>query len=706
MDVNDEGSPRKTASSSGKNGGVSPGSKTTRNFIDDPGGGESQATSNKAFSSNSASLSGLLQRLLGCLRPVWTILGKASKEHKTDPWIVPFDEISELEWLGSGAQGAVFLGQYGGQQVAVKKVRREADTDIKHLRNINHPNIVKFRGICNQAPVHCIIMEFCPNGQLYEVLRNGRQISPSLLVKWSMQIADGMHYLHSHKIIHRDLKSPNVLVGADDVLKISDFGTCKEFSEKSAKMTFAGTVAWMAPEVIRNEPCSEKVDVWSFGVLIWELLTGEMPYRDVDSSAVIWGVGSNSLHLPVPNTCPEGFKLLMKICWSSKPKNRPSFQQVLLHVEIAAGDVLKTPREIYLNQQITWRGEIKEEFEKMKNKSSAHMQNLHQLHQLDEELIRRRKEELRHARDIRVHYEQKLERANSLYQELNECMQHLEAREKELLRRERQLKGMNSKKRLIKPDLKARTTVVEKVLNNQPLVRKQTSSSCPNTSSSSSSPTDRSSWPQDADSDDQDKFSFTRKMKRTRSFLSKSKRRRSPGTPKAVAKDVHKLADPNSGLTKGSCSHDDPRNDSSQEYSKAHTEEIASCSCSDSEHDLTQCRLPMDECPSNTGSPISIPGRKAKRRKRWNSNSDSSLESKHLSAHELSSDEMSDLEPQFIPDLTNDSMEFTEEEQFRNVTLQFSESRLEEESCTQGNDNMKTHNTMFSGGVHFRTLHG
>ena len=124
---------------------------------------------------------------------------------------------------------------------------------------------------------------------------------------------------------------------------------------------------------------------------------------------------------------------------NSKPKNRPSFQQVLLHVEIAAGDVLKTPREIYLNQQvtnsmifcshaykthfhekgfalspvlkvkvfgtrkwfiisflkITWRGEIKEEFEKMKNRSSAHMQNLHQLHQLDEELIRRRKEELR-----------------------------------------------------------------------------------------------------------------------------------------------------------------------------------------------------------------------------------------------------------------------------------------------------------------------
>lgn len=139
MDANDEGFPQHATNSLSKDSGVSPSSKTAGNFID------GEASSNKNFSSDSPSLSGILQRLLGCLKPVWTILGKATKEQKTDIWIIPFDEISELEWLGSGAQGAVFLGQYGGQQVAVKKVRREADTDIKHLRNINHPNIVKFR---------------------------------------------------------------------------------------------------------------------------------------------------------------------------------------------------------------------------------------------------------------------------------------------------------------------------------------------------------------------------------------------------------------------------------------------------------------------------------------------------------------------------------------------------------------------------------
>ena len=81
-----------------------------------------------------------------------------------------------------------------------------------------------------------------------------------------------------------------------------------------------GTVAWMAPEVIRNEPCNEKVDIWSFGVCLWELLTCEIPYRNVDSSAIIWGVGSNSLQLPIPSTCPEvgTFNIFLNIRFTQK----------------------------------------------------------------------------------------------------------------------------------------------------------------------------------------------------------------------------------------------------------------------------------------------------------------------------------------------------------------------------------------------------
>ncbi|XP_075997423.1 mitogen-activated protein kinase kinase kinase 12-like [Genypterus blacodes] len=379
---------------------------------------------------------GFLEGLFGCLRPVWTMIGKAySTEHKHDldeSWEVPFEEISDLQWVGSGAQGAVFLGRLYGQEIAVKKVRNIKETDIKHLRKLKHPNIITFKGICTQAPCYCIIMEYCAQGQLYEVLRAGRKITPSLLMDWAMGIAGGMNYLHLHKIIHRDLKSPNMLITYDDSVKISDFGTSKELSDKSTKMSFAGTVAWMAPEVIRNEPVSEKVDIWSFGVVLWEMLTGEVPYKDVDSSAIIWGVGNNSLQLPVPDSCPDSFKLLLRQCWNCKPRNRPSFRQILLHLDIASADILSTPQETYFQSQAEWRDEVRHHFEKIKSEGTC-------LHRMDEELIKRRREELRHALDIREHYERKLERANNLYMELNAIMLQLEIKEKELLKREHSL---------------------------------------------------------------------------------------------------------------------------------------------------------------------------------------------------------------------------------------------------------------------------
>uniref|UniRef100_A0A7N6C1D7 Mitogen-activated protein kinase kinase kinase 12 n=1 Tax=Anabas testudineus TaxID=64144 RepID=A0A7N6C1D7_ANATE len=378
---------------------------------------------------------GFLEGLFGCLKPVWTMIGKAySTEHKhnqEESWEVPFEEISDLQWVGSGAQGAVFLGKFHGEDVAVKKVRDIKETEIKHLRKLKHPNIITFKGVCTQAPCYCILMEYCAQGQLYEVLRAGRKITPSLLVDWSMGIAGGMNYLHLHKIIHRDLKSPNMLITHDDLVKISDFGTSKELSDKSTKMSFAGTVAWMAPEVIRNEPVSEKVDIWSFGVVLWEMLTGEIPYKDVDSSAIIWGVGNNSLQLPIPESCPDGFKILLRQCWNCKPRNRPSFRQILLHLDIASADVLSTPQETYFKSQVRWFTEMCSH-QKIKSEGTC-------LHRLDEELINRRREELRHALDIREHYERKLERANNLYMELSAVMLQLELKEKELQRREQSL---------------------------------------------------------------------------------------------------------------------------------------------------------------------------------------------------------------------------------------------------------------------------
>lgn len=278
------------------------------------------------------------------------------------------------------------------------------------------------RGVCTQSPVFCIIMEYCPYGPLQAILKEQDVVQPRRLVNWSREIALGMQYLHTHKIIHRDLKSPNILIGHNEIVKISDFGTSREWNEISTKMSFAGTVAWMAPEVIRNEPCSEKVDIWSFGVVLWEMLTCECPYRDVDSSAIIWGVGNYSLHLPIPPTCPEGFTLLINLCWKAKPKNRPSFRIILNHLEIAGPQLMRQTDKQFFETQRTWKESIRANMEQM-------TQNGTNIHKVEQELIRKRTAEWKHAQDIRLVYENKLERTNALFAELREwclCLQEKE----------------------------------------------------------------------------------------------------------------------------------------------------------------------------------------------------------------------------------------------------------------------------------------
>lgn len=206
------------------------------------------------------------------------------------------------------------------------------------------------------------------------------------------------------------------------MVKISDFGTSREWNEISTKMSFAGTLAWMAPEVILNHPCSEKVDIWSFGVVLWEMLTCEVPYKDFDSSAIMWGIGNHSLHLPIPPTCPEGFKLIINLCWKVKPKNRPSFRIILNHLEIAGPQLLNQTDKEYFATQRTWK-------ESIRSKVAQMTQNGTSIHKVEQDLIRKRTAELKHAENIRMVYENRLEKTNALFSELREwvlCLQEKE----------------------------------------------------------------------------------------------------------------------------------------------------------------------------------------------------------------------------------------------------------------------------------------
>lgn len=348
------------------------------------------------------------------------------------PVEIDFSELVLEEVIGVGGFGKVYRGFWNNMEVAVKAARQDPDEDISvTLENVRqeaklfwllkHENIVSLEGVCLQMPNMCLVMEYARGGSLNRVLA-GRKIRPDVLVDWAIQIARGMNYLHNKapiSLIHRDLKSSNVLLSEpienDDLqfktLKITDFGLAREVY-KTTRMSAAGTYAWMAPEVIKNSTFSKASDVWSYGVLLWELLTGETPYKGIDALAIAYGVAVNKLTLPIPSTCPEQWKSLMEVCWDSDPHMRPGFEEILSDLDgIVHSSFTQTPHESFHTMQDDWRLEIEEVLDGLRMK---------------EKELRCREEELTKAQ-----LQQKL-----VEQHLRQKEQELAAREIDLLGRE------------------------------------------------------------------------------------------------------------------------------------------------------------------------------------------------------------------------------------------------------------------------------
>ncbi|XP_062980445.1 mitogen-activated protein kinase kinase kinase 21 [Elgaria multicarinata webbii] len=345
---------------------------------------------------------------------------------------IDFQHLELQEIIGVGGFGKVYRAMWKGQEVAVKAARQDPDEDImataesvrqeaKLFSMLKHPNIIELRGVSLQEPNLCLVMEFARGGPLNRALSGasptnsgshwGRRIPPHILVNWAVQIARGMLYLHEEAIVsilHRDLKSSNILllekIENDDIhnktLKITDFGLAREW-HRTTKMSAAGTYAWMAPEVIKSSMFSKGSDIWSYGVLLWELLTGEVPYRGIDGLAVAYGVAVNKLTLPIPSTCPEPFAKLMKECWSQDPHIRPSFTLILEQLTAIEGAVMtEMPQESFHSMQDDWKLEIQQIFDELRTKENELRSReeeltraaLHQKSQ--EELLKRREQQL------------------------------------------------------------------------------------------------------------------------------------------------------------------------------------------------------------------------------------------------------------------------------------------------------------------------
>ncbi|XDV50249.1 hypothetical protein PO909_019333 [Leuciscus waleckii] len=350
------------------------------------------------------------------------------------PVRIPFSELVLQEIIGVGGFGKVYRGAWKDQEVAVKAARQDPDEDItatadsvkqeaKLFSMLQHPNIIKLEGVCLDEPNLCLVMEYARGGTLNRALTS-RRIPPHILVNWAVQIARGMHYLHEEAvvpIIHRDLKSSNILllekIENDDIgrkiLKITDFGLAREW-HKTTKMSAAGTYSWMAPEVIKSSLFSKGSDVWSYGVLLWELLTGEVPYRGIDGLAVAYGVAVNKLTLPIPSTCPEPFAKLMEECWEQDPHIRPSFASILEQLTAIEEAVMATmPQDSFHSMQEDWRVEIQEMFDELRTKEK-------ELRSREEELTRAALQQKSHEELLKRREQQLAEREiNVLERELN-----------------------------------------------------------------------------------------------------------------------------------------------------------------------------------------------------------------------------------------------------------------------------------------------
>lgn len=255
---------------------------------------------------------------------------------------IPWEEITLGERIGLGSYGEVYRGDWHGTEVAVKRFLDQAITgdsleefrsEVRIMKRLRHPNVVLFMGAITRAPNLSIITEFLPRGSLYRLIhRPNNQLDERRRLRMALDAARGMNYLHncSPMIVHRDLKSPNLLVDKNWVVKVCDFGLSRmKHSTFLSSRSTAGTAEWMAPEVLRNEPSDEKCDVYSFGVILWELSTMQQPWGGMNPMQVVGAVGFQHRRLDIPDDMDPSISDIILKCWQTDPKLRPTFAEIM-----------------------------------------------------------------------------------------------------------------------------------------------------------------------------------------------------------------------------------------------------------------------------------------------------------------------------------------------------------------------------------------
>ncbi|XP_076597895.1 protein-tyrosine kinase 6b [Chaetodon auriga] len=261
-----------------------------------------------------------------------------------DEWELPKEEFTLEEELGSGYFADVFQGRWKNLiKVAIKILKsdselnhREFQREVQILKSLRHRHLISLFAVCTASTPYWIITELMEKGSLLSFLRSpeGQNQDTVSLVDMGAQVADGMAYLEEKNSIHRDLAARNVLVGEDNICKVADFGLARVIKEpfyitEDKKIPYK----WSAPEAISHGKFSNKSDVWSFGVLLYELTTyGGVPYPALSNQEVFQQV-TKGYRMPAPAKCPSFLYQIMLTCWSAAPADRPDFKSLKVQLD-------------------------------------------------------------------------------------------------------------------------------------------------------------------------------------------------------------------------------------------------------------------------------------------------------------------------------------------------------------------------------------
>lgn len=251
--------------------------------------------------------------------------------------------IEEFAWvkgalIGVGKFGRVYIAMNitTGDLIAVKQMTNENKSfnrEINSLKDLDHVNIVQYLGYEIGDTQSSIFLEYVSGGSIGHLLRKYGRLDEDVAKFLTIQMFQGLSYIHSKGLLHCDLKADNLLLETNGILKISDFGISKSTQDLTSKMAFQGTIFWMAPEIINDKKYDKKVDIWSSGCVLIEMFTGDRPWKSFEIEAVLYKLGREKVVPPIPkeirSTMSAESKDFIRSCLQIDPKERPEARELL-----------------------------------------------------------------------------------------------------------------------------------------------------------------------------------------------------------------------------------------------------------------------------------------------------------------------------------------------------------------------------------------